>query len=421
MALTDYSTRFANFRKNPASLGARSIRKQIPTGPQNLAQALSGLGQEFFASKMESDAREKFEEDEGIRKGIENQVASILMSPNVASDVSRNQQVENIYRNAPFPDMQKEALSRTVKRQDAEEARKTAITKFKKEQDYKTDLESLKNERRLYAESNPSDRAYPKYLKSLPNFQQFLKQDQSQPTVTKSTDYKSLLKAAEKPEDIFNLVQARSRRANSVEAKSNMDEIVKKRGTIETLDNSDMQINQVLSLYDRGATTGFGSEFGAKVRSVGLALGMDVDKNKLASVEGFRTLGLQFVQNAIQLTKGAISEKEMDLFRDGSINVGNTKQGNMLIAKMMTHANNAKRRLAQLETQMLQNNVSENDRYALRSAMITQLRKENIWNDAERRLLTQAAGSKGKIPDRVGSTTTQQIGEEEVTIQEVSN
>ena len=111
----------------------------------------------------------------------------------------------------------------------------------------------------------------------------------------------------------------------------------------------------------------------------------------------------------------------MDLFRDGSINVGNTKQGNMLIAKMMTHANNAKRRLAQLETQMLQNNVSENDRYALRAAMIAQLRKENIWNDAERRILTQAAGSKGKIPDRVGSLTTQTIGEEEVTIQEVSN
>ena len=129
MALTDYRTRYADFRKNPASLGARRMRKRIPTGPQNLAQALSGLGQEFFASKMESDAREKFEEDEGIRKGIENQVASILMSPNVASDVSRNQQVENIYRNAPFPDMQKEALSSLVERQKAEAAKKAEIKK----------------------------------------------------------------------------------------------------------------------------------------------------------------------------------------------------------------------------------------------------------------------------------------------------
>ena len=141
---------------------------------------------------------------------------------------------------------------------------------------------------------------------------------------------------------------------------------------------------------------------------------------KLATQEGFRSLGLQFVQAQIALTKGAVSDSEMRLFARGSINLGNTKQGNMLIAKMMKHANKAKLRLAQLETQMLQNNVSENDRYALRAAMIAQLRKENIWNDAERRLLTQAAGSKGKIPDRVGALTTQQIGEEEVTIEEVS-
>jgi hypothetical protein len=319
--------------------------------------------------------------------------------------------------------MQKEGLSRLVERQKAEAAVRAADVASKKQAATKVNRDSLLQQRNQWNEIYPGE-DFPPRLQSLPNYESSLSRGKVQPRqVSQSGNLEKELESVSSVNDIFNLTQKYAKMPSTEQQKSNIKEIVKRREKISKLTESDQLIDSVMSLYDNfDVKTGLGQETLAQIRSFGNTLGVsNIDMQKLASQEGFRSLGLQFVQAQIALTKGAVSDSEMRLFARGSINLGNTKQGNMLIAKMMKHANKAKLRLAQLETQMLENNVSENTRRILRQKMQVELKKENIWNDAERRLLTQAAGSKGKIPDRVGSTTTQQIGEEEVTIQEVSN
>jgi len=70
------------------------------------------------------------------------------------------------------------------------------------------------------------------------------------------------------------------------------------------------------------------------IRGIAASLGVEVDEDQLHNVDYFQTLALQFVMKQVQLTKGAVSEKEMALFEAGSPGLGKSPGGNAMIARM---------------------------------------------------------------------------------------
>ena len=94
------------------------------------------------------------------------------------------------------------------------------------------------------------------------------------------------------------------------------------------------QLNTMESLAEQ-TPTGVGAEFKNFAAKAGAALGMNVDVEAINKFEQFKVQQMNFVMERISGTKGSISEKEMDAFKAAGPNVGNTKRGNILIAKIM--------------------------------------------------------------------------------------
>lgn len=68
-----------------------------------------------------------------------------------------------------------------------------------------------------------------------------------------------------------------------------------------------------------------------KAKRVAGRLGIDVDWNNIGSAEELRVLLGNEVMSRVAETKGAVSEREMQLFTDYSANFGNTSEGNKRI------------------------------------------------------------------------------------------
>lgn len=70
------------------------------------------------------------------------------------------------------------------------------------------------------------------------------------------------------------------------------------------------------------------------------SVGIPIDTESQAMLETAYALGGEFVMGQIQLTKGAVSEKEMAYFDAISPNITKTKEGMMLMIKLAEHTNN---------------------------------------------------------------------------------
>jgi hypothetical protein len=88
--------------------------------------------------------------------------------------------------------------------------------------------------------------------------------------------------------------------------------------------------DRILNLLDTAAT-GPLEETKLKAKRLAGKMGFDIDVSKIASGEELRVLLGNEVMSRIGETKGAVSEKEMDLFREYSANYGNTPEGNRAI------------------------------------------------------------------------------------------
>lgn len=70
------------------------------------------------------------------------------------------------------------------------------------------------------------------------------------------------------------------------------------------------------------------------------SIGIPIDQQSQAMKETAYALGGEFVMGQIQLTKGAVSEKEMAYFDAISPNITKTKEGMLLMIKLAEHQNN---------------------------------------------------------------------------------
>ena len=86
--------------------------------------------------------------------------------------------------------------------------------------------------------------------------------------------------------------------------------------------------DRMLDLLDTGTKTGFGQEWIVTAKQIAQTMGIDA---KTASAEELQVLMGDLVMKRVSETKGAVSEKEMDLFRQYSANFGKSPEGNKAI------------------------------------------------------------------------------------------
>ena len=89
-------------------------------------------------------------------------------------------------------------------------------------------------------------------------------------------------------------------------------------------------LNRMLKLLDTVGTGALEEDI-LKVKQLGRTLGFDVDERNIANAEQLRVLLGDQVMARVEQTKGAVSEREMQLFTSYSANYGNSVQGNKLI------------------------------------------------------------------------------------------
>jgi len=90
--------------------------------------------------------------------------------------------------------------------------------------------------------------------------------------------------------------------------------------------------DQAIKLLDT-VETGTFEDIELQGRKIAAAFGFEVDWANIADAEQLQTLLGDEVMSRVQETKGAVSEKEMDLFEKYSANYGNTPEGNRQILK----------------------------------------------------------------------------------------
>jgi hypothetical protein len=88
------------------------------------------------------------------------------------------------------------------------------------------------------------------------------------------------------------------------------------------------QTNRMISLLDGGLTTGKTTQLRTAFTGWAKAIGIDVDEEKLANAEEFETYATQQILGYFQETKGAISNKENELFGLMTPSVSRTPETN---------------------------------------------------------------------------------------------
>lgn len=88
------------------------------------------------------------------------------------------------------------------------------------------------------------------------------------------------------------------------------------------------EVNRALQLLDKVETGPFQETKMEAVKAMNSLFGTEIDAEAVSSAEELRTLLGNQVMARVQQTKGAVSEKEMDMFASYSANFGNTVEGN---------------------------------------------------------------------------------------------
>jgi hypothetical protein len=110
-------------------------------------------------------------------------------------------------------------------------------------------------------------------------------------------------------------------------------------------------LERAMNLLDTVETGPFSEKLMEGKRIAG-KLGIDVDWNNISNAEELRVLLGNQVMARVAETKGAVSEREMDLFRDYSANFGNTPEGNKQILKFKKAQANRDATLARMVRKM---------------------------------------------------------------------
>jgi len=99
---------------------------------------------------------------------------------------------------------------------------------------------------------------------------------------------------------------------------------------INEADKITADVSQMMSLVNR-VDSGTLADTKLSIRKFLSAVGIQQDMTKIATAEAMKSKGMGFVLALIQKTKGAISEREMEAFKNASAGLENTPEGNAMI------------------------------------------------------------------------------------------
>jgi hypothetical protein len=100
-------------------------------------------------------------------------------------------------------------------------------------------------------------------------------------------------------------------------------------------DQSNRTIAQMDALMDTGFRTGPGANLGASLQAIAGFLGMPAEGEHMQNAAAFESMAMNFVQQRIAGTKGAVSDKEMELFIRSVPTLSTTPEGIDLILEGM--------------------------------------------------------------------------------------
>lgn len=108
------------------------------------------------------------------------------------------------------------------------------------------------------------------------------------------------------------------------------------RGVIEGGSNARATLQSIgqMRRIAQGLSTGAGTNAMVAIRKIGQRLGVTVGKD-VAAAEAFRNVSMRFVQQQVQQTKGAVSDKEMELFQQAVPTLSTTPEGRKIMLNVM--------------------------------------------------------------------------------------
>jgi len=175
-------------------------------------------------------------------------------------------------------------------------------------------------------------------------------------------------------------------------------------GDIDTSTGTIDKAESMIRLAER-TPTGLGAEWKSWATQVADLMGFDVDMASVSNIEQFRAMQMNFVMDRIAGTKGSISEKEMEAFKQSGPNLGNTPSGNIFIAKVMAEQARREQELGMIEIDLLNKGVSRTEAFKAVERKRQEFRKTPFMTDEEIASVTgvtpASATNPANVPERV--------------------
>jgi hypothetical protein len=138
-----------------------------------------------------------------------------------------------------------------------------------------------------------------------------------------------ILGEAASPTKVFDPKAAQKNSLFSGREKRYGDSMAKLNEADEIIGN----VNQMWNLV-QNVESGSLAEWGLKFKKFANNFKFTFDRTDIANAEAMRSKGMDFILQLISNTKGAISEKEMEAFKQASASLANTKEGNEMILNL---------------------------------------------------------------------------------------
>ena len=155
----------------------------------------------------------------------------------------------------------------------------------------------------------------------------------------------------------------------------------------------------------RNVDSGWGGEAKVNAQKLLMRVGLDVDENQIANAELLQKFSIEAVMDIVQQTKGAVSNKEMEMFMNAAPSLSNTPEGNK---RIIEYTKKMVERSKELESYMASKvrsnpNMSVFDYDAIRMQKEEDLRGRPLFDEKELLVLTGGpplAG--GNVPENGG-------------------
>lgn len=172
-----------------------------------------------------------------------------------------------------------------------------------------------------------------------------------------------------------------------------------------------------------GLSTGALAEGGQFFKRYGKYLGADLDAlgitDDTAKAEAFKSLGMSFVMDVVALTKGAVSDAEMQKMEEATIGLSRTPEGNRLILDFAGRVAERQRGLAKLAREYAQNNPDKMLDIGWYEARDEYIDQNPLIDDDMQREIDALTGTDGA--DKVGDDASGALDLSSMSADDVTN